>query len=96
MDRPHLSPRLTLRECKCARKARGFLAKGYLDPERLVFTPERRRQVRDVVRARADELTQAYEAFGASVFRDHPFYECSDAAEMVRRVVATLSPDLVS
>jgi RNA polymerase sigma factor (sigma-70 family) len=83
-------------ECKCTRKARGFVAKGYLDPERLVFTPERRRQVRDVVRARADELTQAYEAFGADVFGEHPFYECRDAVEMVRRVIAGLSPDLVS
>ncbi len=83
-------------ECKCARKARGFLAQGYLDPERLVFTAERRRQVRDVVRARADELTQAYEKFGADVFRDHPFYRSSDPAAMLREVLATLSPDLLA
>ncbi len=82
-------------DCKCARKARAFLAQGYLDPARLVFTRERRRQVRDVVRARADELTHAYERFGADVFRDHPFYQCDDAAEMLRQVLLTLSPDLV-
>lgn len=82
-------------ECTCARKARGFLAKGYLDPERLTFTPERRQQVRDVVRARADELAEAYELCAAKVFRDHPFYECGDAEEMVRRALARLSPDLV-
>jgi RNA polymerase sigma factor (sigma-70 family) len=83
-------------ECKCTRKARGFLAKGYLDPERLLFTPERRQRVREVVRSRADELTEAYETFGAGVFRDHPFYGCSNASEMLRKVLATLSPDLVT
>ncbi len=83
-------------ECTCARKARGFLAKGFLDPERLVFTAKRRQQVRDVVRARADELTRAYETFGANVFHDHPFYECRDAAAMLRKALATLSPDLVT
>ncbi len=82
--------------CRCARKARGFLAKGFLDPERLVFTPERRQRVREVARARADELTQAYEMYGADVFRDHPFYECRDAAQMVRKALATLSQDLVT
>jgi len=82
-------------ECKCVRKARGFLAQGYLDPQRLVFTPDRRRQVRNLVKARADELTEAYETFGADVFRDHPFYECRNTVEMLRKALATLSPDLV-
>ncbi len=81
--------------CKCARKTRGFLAKGYLDPEKLQFTPDYRRHVREVVHARADELEQAYEEYGANVFRDHPFYESSDQAEMLRKVLATLSPDLL-
>ncbi len=82
-------------ECKCVRKARGFLAQGFLDPERLVFTADRRRRIRDVVKARADELAQAYETYGADVFRDHPFYECGNTVEMLRQALATLSPDLL-
>ena len=49
-----------------------------------------------MVSARADELWQAYEAFGANVYRDHPFYECSDPAAMLRKVLATLSSDLLT
>ena len=82
--------------CKCARKTGGFLQKGLLDPEKLQFTSDCRRRVREVVSARADELWQAYEAFGANVYRDHPFYECSDPAAMLRKVLATLSPDLLT
>jgi len=82
--------------CRCARKTRAFIEKGYIDPERLVFTRDRRRRVREVVQARADELWTAYEAFGANTFRDHPFYEHPDPASLVRRVLSTLSPDLLS
>lgn len=81
--------------CKCARKTRAFLEKGLLDPEKLQFTPHVRLRVREIVKARADELMSAYEEFGANVFRDHPFYECSDPAEMLRVVLASLSPDLL-
>ncbi len=80
--------------CRCARKTRAFIEKGYLDPERLVFTRDHRRRIREVVEERADELYRAYETFGANVFRDHPFYRCSDPAAMLRQVLATMSPDL--
>jgi RNA polymerase sigma factor (sigma-70 family) len=82
--------------CRCARKTRGFLERGVLDAEKLQFSAEYRRRVREVVGARADELWRAYEAFGANVFRDHPFYESPDPAPMLRNVLATLSPDLLT
>jgi RNA polymerase sigma factor (sigma-70 family) len=84
------------RACKCVRKTGGFLQKGLLDPEKLQFASDYRRRVREVVPARADELWQAYEAFGSHVYRDHPFYERPDPAAMLRKVLATLSPDLLS
>jgi hypothetical protein len=59
-----------------------------------VFTRDYRRQIREVVTARADELWRAYEAFGANIYRDHPFYEHSDPGTMLRKVLASLSPDL--
>jgi RNA polymerase sigma factor (sigma-70 family) len=82
--------------CKCDRKTRGFLGKGMLDPEKLQFTLDYRRRVREVAEARADELWQAYEAFGSNVYRDHPFYESPDPAAMLRKVLATFSPDLLT
>ena len=81
--------------CKCARKTRAFIEKGYLDPERLQFTLAHQRRIREVVKPRADELMQANETYGANVFRDHPFYECSDPGAMLRKVLATLSSDLL-
>jgi RNA polymerase sigma factor (sigma-70 family) len=80
--------------CKCARKTRAFMERGFLDPQRLLFTRDHRRRVREVVEARAQELWRAFEAYGANVFRDHPFYECSDPVAMLREALAAFSPDL--
>ncbi len=81
--------------CKCTKKAGGFLGRGLLDPEKLQFAADYRRRIREVVPARAEELWQAYEAFGSQVYRDHPFYQSRDSAAMLREVLATLSPDLL-
>ena len=40
-------------------------------------------------------VKQVAAAFGADVFRGHPFYERRNATEIVRKAVETLSPDLV-
>ena len=82
--------------CKCARKTRAFIEKGYLDPEKLQFTVDYRRRVREVVRARVEELAEAHDIFESSIFRDHPFYEGSDPVAMARKALATLSPDFLS
>ncbi len=84
------------RPCKCARKARAFMEKGSLDPAKRVFTAEYRRRVREVAPARCSELTEAYESCAAEVYRDHPFYESADAAALLRKVLAALSPDLLA
>jgi RNA polymerase sigma factor (sigma-70 family) len=81
--------------CKCARKTRAFIEKGYLDPEKLQFTSDYRRRVREVVRARVEELAEARDVFESGIFRDHPFYEGSDPVAMARKALATLSPDFL-
>lgn len=82
--------------CKCTKKTRAFLKKGYLDPDKLQFTLDYQHRIREVVKERAEELMQAYEMYGANVFRDHPFYKCSDTPKMLREVLASLSPDLIT
>src|SRR6266851_4150613 len=74
--------------CRCAKKTRGFIHAGYVDPQNLVFARERVLQVREVV-------PQAYEAIRtvdeqyADIYRQHPFYESPDLARMLRRLIET-------
>ena len=76
--------------CRCARKTRGFMQAGYVDPANLLFARERIRQVDDVVAAKAALLTTLDRQCG-EVFRKHPFYESPDLVSALRQLVA--SPD---
>jgi RNA polymerase sigma factor (sigma-70 family) len=77
--------------CKCARKTRAFIDGGFVDPCNLQFTADYRRQVHAVAGERADEWSEAYDKFAASLYRGHPFYEPSKQVAMVRQMLASIS-----
>jgi len=76
--------------CRCAKKTRGFIQAGHVDPEHLLFAHDHIQQVREVV-------PQAYKAIRtlddqyADIYRQHPFYEAPDLVPMLRRLFE--SPD---
>jgi RNA polymerase sigma factor (sigma-70 family) len=72
--------------CRCAKKARGFMQAGYIDPKNLLFARERVRLVREVAPARCSDV-DGYDDLGVEIYRDHPFYEPEDLAVRVREVV---------
>ena len=78
--------------CRCAKKTRGFIQAGYVDPENLLFVHERIREVRDVA-PKVYETIDTLDGKCAEIFRGHPFYEAPpDIGQMQRRLVE--SPDL--
>jgi RNA polymerase sigma factor (sigma-70 family) len=72
--------------CKCARKTRAFIQGGFVDPNKLKFTSDYCRRVRDVAEARADEWGEA-----ASLYRDHPFYEPAEQVDLIRQMLNKIS-----
>jgi RNA polymerase sigma factor (sigma-70 family) len=78
-------------ECKCARKTRAFIQAGFVDPAKLEFTQAHVRRVRDVAAQRTSEIFDAYTEAGASVYRNHPFYEPPEQAKILRRVLPPLT-----
>jgi RNA polymerase sigma factor (sigma-70 family) len=77
--------------CRCAKKTRGFMQAGYLDPENLLFARERIREVRQAA-PKVHETINALDGKCAEIFRGHPFYQPPDLVPMLRRLVE--SPDL--
>lgn len=77
--------------CKCTRKTRTFIQAGFVDPNKLEFTPAHTRQVKEATTQRAEEILDAYVQVAADVYRGHPLYEPSDQAAMLRRVLPQLS-----
>ena len=77
--------------CKCARKTQAFIQGGVVDPNKLRFTAEHRRKVREVAGERAGELSDAYMKVAADVYRNHPFYEPAEQAAILRRALETVT-----
>jgi hypothetical protein len=72
--------------CRCARKTRGFVEAGYVDPQHLLFARERIRRVRDVAPAASMALA-SLDARCGEVFRDHPFHDGPDVVPALRRLI---------
>jgi len=77
--------------CKCVKKTRTYIQFGFVDPQKLQFTPEHRRRVREVADDRANELAEAYMKVGASVYRNHPFIDPARQTAMLRQALETVS-----
>ncbi len=73
--------------CRCAKKTRGFIQAGYVDPRSLLFARARVQQVRDVV-PRAHEALMTLDDRCAEAYREHPFHESPDFVQALMRLVA--------
>jgi RNA polymerase sigma factor (sigma-70 family) len=74
--------------CRCARKTRGFIEAGYVDPQNLRFARKVITQVREVTAAKADALTTLDDRC-ADIFRQHPLHDSPDLVYALRRLLAS-------
>lgn len=72
--------------CRCARKTRGFIEAGYVDPTNLLFAREHVRQIREILPARAAALASLDEQH-AEIFRQHPFHDSPDQVAALRALL---------
>ena len=73
--------------CRCAKKTRGFIQAGYVDPDNLLFVRERIGEVREAV-PKVHEALSTLDEKCAEIFRGHPFYKAPNLGLMLRRLVA--------
>jgi len=74
--------------CRCAKKTRGFIEAGHVDPENLLFVRERICQVREAA-SKTYESIKRLDDKCAEVYRGHPFYRSPDLVQMVWKLVAS-------
>jgi hypothetical protein len=73
--------------CRCARKTRGFMQAGYVDPNHLEFTNKRLAKVSEVGPDRLNEL-ETLDRKHAELFRDHGFLAAPDLATKLRELIS--------
>ena len=76
----------TANPCRCAKKTRGFIKAGHIDPSNLRFARERVTHVRDVAARVSDEITGLDEAY-AEIYRDHPFQNPPDFTTRLKELM---------
>lgn len=76
----------TANPCRCAKKTRGFITAGHIDPNNLRFSQERVIRIRDVAARVSDEITGLDAAY-AEVYRDHPFQKSPDFVMTLRELM---------
>jgi RNA polymerase sigma factor (sigma-70 family) len=74
--------------CRCARKTKGFIAAGYLDPKKPLFAGTRVVAVREVADTRAEAI-DALDAAYAGIHRDHPFQNSPDFRAALRKLTGS-------
>ena len=68
--------------CRCAKKTRGFIQTGYVDPGNLLFVRERICEVREAA-PKVHQTINTLDAKCAEIFRGHPFYKAPDIVAML-------------
>ena len=72
--------------CRCAKKTRGFMQAGYVDPTNLLFARAHIAQVKEMVPGAARAVATLDEQC-ARIYREHPLYEAPDIASALRRII---------
>jgi RNA polymerase sigma factor (sigma-70 family) len=66
--------------CRCAKKTRGFIQAGHVDPQNLLFVRERLCEVREAA-PKTYETIKTLDDQCADVYRRHPFYKPPDLGQ---------------
>jgi hypothetical protein len=75
--------------CRCPKKVRGFLERGYMKPDKLQFAAKHVERVREVASSRGSEWIEASHRLYAELYREQPFLETPP--ELVRRALQGVS-----
>lgn len=73
--------------CRCAKKTRGFIEQGHVDPHHLLFVPQHVERVKGVAAETVRAIEDLVEEQHAAIYRAHPFLEPSDQINWLRRIL---------
>ena len=69
--------------CRCPKKTRGFVEKGFVNPDKMKWNSNFRQRISDLSEAEAKNMQEEYEKMYTDLYLDHPFKETSDQSQEV-------------
>jgi RNA polymerase sigma factor (sigma-70 family) len=73
--------------CRCAKKTKGFIERGHVDADHLLFVPQHVKRVREMAGETVRNIENLVEGQYAAIYRDHPFLEPTDQIHWLRRIL---------
>lgn len=75
--------------CRCAKKTKGFVERGIVDPDRLVWNQDYKHRIEEFSAQQLTDLQLSSDAAYAKLYRDHPLKE----PQTVDKVLSTVLGD---
>ncbi len=69
--------------CRCPKKTKGFVERGFVNPDKLKWNTNFRQRISDLSEAEAKNMETEYEKIYTELYRDHPFKETKDKSEEI-------------
>lgn len=69
--------------CRCPKKTKGFVERGFVNPDRMKWNSNFRQRISDLSEAEAKNMEVEYEKIYADLYKDHPFKETVDQSEEI-------------
>lgn len=73
--------------CRCAKKTKGFIAQGIVDPEALVWNDQFKHRIEDLTESRLDDIQISTDQVYAQIYRKHPIKEPTSSDEVMSAVL---------
>jgi RNA polymerase sigma factor (sigma-70 family) len=72
--------------CRCAKKTRGFIEAGHVDPHHLQFVPRHLRRITEVAEGVVRTIEHTVDEQYTAIFREQPFLEPKDQIGWLRQL----------
>lgn len=73
--------------CRCAKKTMGFIKKGYVNPDKLLFEQERVNRIEALVPQKTKDLEKEGMPAYQKIFQEHPFLKGPEFLEEVKALL---------
>ena len=77
--------------CRCAKKTRGFVDRGIVDPELLVWDKNFTHRIADFARTNTEEALRDSDRLVRELYQNHPFQQSPDAKLLLDRLLQNSS-----
>ena len=73
--------------CRCARKTKGYIAAGHVDPEHLTFNIRYKQKIWELSKREAQHISNTVEDLNRNVFHTHPLQDPMTKGKIVEEIV---------